>query len=106
VLFDVVLTFTELQKWLDDENIHLENCSESDFENLGGNRRQPTLPSGRRYVQDRLGSTVMSTDVDVLHVSGAEDVMDLLDSRSTLPCVTTRSSRCSVKADALKRTGI
>ena len=82
-VIDVVLTFTELQKWLDDENIHLENCSESDFENLGevGDSRLFPLEGGM-FKTGGINSDV--TDVDVLHVSGAEDVMDLLDSRSTL----------------------
>ncbi len=82
-VIDIVLTFTELKEWLDEENIHLENCAESDFENLGevGDSRLFPLEGGM-FRTGGIKSDV--TDVDVLHVSGAADVMDLLDSRSTL----------------------
>ncbi len=82
-VIDVVLTFTEIRKWFEDEDIHLENCSESDFECIGeiGDSRLFPLEGGM-FKTGGIHSDV--TAADVLHVSGAEDVMTLLDSPETL----------------------
>ncbi|SHI09999.1 Iron only hydrogenase large subunit, C-terminal domain [Sporobacter termitidis DSM 10068] len=75
---DAVLTFTELRSWLADENIDLAACPESRFESFG------TLDKARLFpLQGGLLKTgdvpCDGTNADVLHVSGAKDIIDLLD---------------------------
>ena len=80
---DVVLTFTETAEWLEEEGVHLENCLESDFERLGaiGNSRLFPLDGGML----RTGGIHSDVaDVHALHLSGAGEVMGLLDSPGTL----------------------
>lgn len=75
---DVVLTFSELQEWFDEEEIRLENCIESSFENqkdLGDARLFPI--QGGMLKTGAIASDI--ADTDVLHVSGTDDVMTLFD---------------------------
>ncbi|MDR1630844.1 MAG: 4Fe-4S binding protein [Oscillospiraceae bacterium] len=77
-IIDAVLTFTELQEWFDEEDIHLENCIESGFENkkdLGDARLFP-IQGGMLKTGNIAGDIA---DTDVLHVSGIDDVMTLFD---------------------------
>ncbi len=74
---DAVLTFVELKEWLAEEQIRLENCAESAFENSGeiGAARLFPIQGGM------LKTGGISSDVEsasIVHVSGVTDVMDLL----------------------------
>ena len=73
---DVALTFDELSEWLSSEGITLEDCSESSFDQfyeVGEARLFPIqggmLKAGNIHYD--------GTQPDVLHISGAEDVMGL-----------------------------
>lgn len=73
---DAVLTFTELLDWLEQEGIDLSTCTESDFESHG------TLDEARLFpLQGGMlktgGIACDGTEADVIHLSGAEDVMEL-----------------------------
>lgn len=75
---DWVLTFTELIKWFDDEGITLAECAESEFESFG------TLDKARLFPIQ--GGMLKTGDIDcdgtnqeVIHISGADNVKDLLD---------------------------
>ena len=75
---DAVLTFTELLHWLEEENIDLSTCSESGFESYGD------LKSARLFPLQ--GGLLKTSDVesdgtssDVVHLSGAGNVINLLD---------------------------
>jgi iron only hydrogenase large subunit-like protein/uncharacterized Fe-S cluster-containing protein len=73
---DVVLTFSELSQWLLSENILLENCSESNFDQFyetGVARLFPLLGGMLRTG----GIHSDGTQADVLHISGADDIMEL-----------------------------
>ncbi|MDR2729912.1 MAG: 4Fe-4S binding protein [Treponema sp.] len=77
---DVVLTFMELVEWFSDENIQLENCSESSFDQFYeiGDARLFPIQGGMLKTG---GIHNDGTQTDVLHISGADDVMELfLDS--------------------------
>jgi uncharacterized Fe-S cluster-containing protein len=76
---DCVITFAELQEWLKEENIDPNNCSESTFENIGqlGESRLFPIQGGMLKTG---GVASDGTDSEVIHISGAEDVMGLLDS--------------------------
>ncbi len=76
---DYVLTFNELKEWLFEEGIELKNCLESGFENPGeiGDCRLFPIQGGMLKAG---GIPSDGTDSQVLHVSGADDVMGLLDS--------------------------
>jgi iron only hydrogenase large subunit-like protein len=73
---DVVLTFTEISEWLESENIKLENCLESNFDQFyttGDARLFPVLGGMLRTG----GIQNDGTRTDVLHISGAEDILEL-----------------------------
>jgi len=73
---DVVLTFAELLQWLSSENIQLENCSESNFDqfnDIGDARLFPIM--GGMLKTGNIQND--GTQANVLHLSGAEDVIDL-----------------------------
>lgn len=75
---DAVLTFTELIQWLEEEGIDISNCEESGFESHG------MLDSARLFPLQggmlKTGSVDCDgTNASVLHVSGAEDVIELFD---------------------------
>ena len=73
---DSVLTFTELSQWLASEEIALEDCSESSFDRVSeiGSARLFPLQGGMLKTG---GIAADGTQADVLHVSGADDVMGL-----------------------------
>ncbi len=75
---DAVLTFTELLSWLDEEGIDLATCSESGFESLGDLHKSRLFPlqGGLLKTGD---ITCDGTNPDIVHVSGAHDVMGLFD---------------------------
>jgi iron only hydrogenase large subunit-like protein/uncharacterized Fe-S cluster-containing protein len=73
---DVVLTFTELSQWFSSENIQLEDCSESSFDRLYeiGDARLFPIQGGMLKTG---GIHSDGTQTDVLHMSGAEDILEL-----------------------------
>ena len=73
---DVALTFSELLEWLFAEDIQLENCSESSFDRLYeiGEARLFPIQGG---MLKTAGIHSDGTQQDVLHISGADDVMEL-----------------------------
>jgi iron only hydrogenase large subunit-like protein/uncharacterized Fe-S cluster-containing protein len=75
---DIVLTFSELTQWLEEEGIDLLTCSESGFESLGeiSNARLFPLQGGLLKTG---GIESGGTNADVLHISGASDVIGLLN---------------------------
>ncbi len=82
-LIDAVLTFNELNEWLEHDQIDLSQLEESAFdEPAPGPARSFALPSGSGHA-----AGVESGELDgrLLCVSGAEDVQDLLDSLDSLP---------------------
>lgn len=75
---DAVLTFAELRQWLEEEDITLSTCSESGFESYGelGNARLFPLQGGLL----KTGSIPYDgTNIDVMHLSGPEEVMRMLE---------------------------
>lgn len=75
---DAVLTFDELLQWLEEEKIELTTCSESGFESFGeiDNARLFPLQGGLLKTG---GIECDGTSLDVVHLSGSENVMKMLD---------------------------
>jgi len=73
---DVVITFTELKEWLRAENIALENCSESNFDQFSEISDARLFPIQGGMLKTG-GVKSDGTEENVLHVSGYEDVMGL-----------------------------
>ena len=73
---DVALTFAELSEWFLSEGILLENCSESGFDRVYhiGDARLFPIQGGMLKTG---GLLCDGTQADVLHVSGAQDCMEL-----------------------------
>ena len=73
---DVALTFEELLEWFEREDVVLEDCSESSFDRFYeiGDARLFPLQGGMLKAG---GIPSDGTQAEVLHVSGAEDVMGL-----------------------------
>jgi iron only hydrogenase large subunit-like protein/uncharacterized Fe-S cluster-containing protein len=73
---DAVLTFTELSEWFLSENIKLENCSESSFDRFyeTGSARLFPIQGGMLRTG---GIHSDGTQADVLHISGAQDIIEL-----------------------------
>ena len=73
---DIVLTFAELLEWFASENIQLENCSESSFDRFHeiGYARLFPIQGGMLKTG---GIPCDGTQADVLHVSGAQNVLEL-----------------------------
>lgn len=73
---DAALTFAELSQWFLSENISLENCSESGFDKCYeiGEARLFPIQGGMLKTG---GIECDGTRADVLHISGASDVMEL-----------------------------
>lgn len=79
---DAVLTFAELNDWLEEEEINLVNCAESSFENRGevGDSRLFPIQGG---MLKTAGILCDGTDPEIIHISGADDVIALFDSYET-----------------------
>ena len=73
---DAALTFAELSEWLLAENIQVENCSEGGFDRFyeAGEARLFPIQGGMLKTG---GLHCDGTQPDILHISGAEDVMCL-----------------------------
>jgi iron only hydrogenase large subunit-like protein len=75
---DAVLTFAELIQWLEEEGIELSTCSESGFESYGELDKARLFPLQGGLL--KTGSIDCDgTNIDVIHLSGSEEVMRLLD---------------------------
>jgi uncharacterized Fe-S cluster-containing protein len=75
---DAVLTFTELIQWFEEESIELSTCTESGFESYGYIDQARLFPLQGGLL--KTGSIECDgTNIDVIHISGAEDVMGLLN---------------------------
>ncbi len=75
---DGVLTFTEIMSWLKEEGIDLATCSESGFESPGRLEKARLFPlQGGLLKTGGIESSL--TDADITHISGAGDVIELLD---------------------------
>ncbi len=77
-IIDGVITFEELDEWLKQENIDLNDCPESSFDGIGktSGAKLFALPGGlleTAGIDDSLHSP------SVLHTSGADNTMMLLD---------------------------
>ena len=73
---DAVITFNELLAWLEEENIDLASCPESPFESAAFNARARLFPLQGGML--KTGEVPCDgTQDDTLHISGAEDVMEL-----------------------------
>ena len=80
---DFALTFSEVAQWMEEEGILIGNCSESSFENMGeiGDARLFPLQGGMLKTAGIAGDGVSG---DILHISGADDVMGLFDETDML----------------------
>jgi iron only hydrogenase large subunit-like protein len=75
---DAVLTFTELMQWFEEENIELSTCVESGFDSYGDIDMARLFPLQGGLL--KTGSIKCDgTNIDVIHISGADDVIRLLD---------------------------
>jgi len=73
---DAVLTFSELQKWLDDEGIELSDCDDGEFESFGNLEKARLFPlQGGMLKTGNLDCD--GTNYDVVHISGSEDVIEM-----------------------------
>jgi len=75
---DWVLTFTELIQWMEDENIRLDMCPESEFESFGVLDEARLFPLQGGMLKTG-GIECDGTSPDVIHISGSEDVQSILD---------------------------
>jgi uncharacterized Fe-S cluster-containing protein len=74
---DCALTFTELIEWMEEEGIDLEQCPESEFESFGDLDQARLFPLQGGMLKTG-GIQCDGTEPDVIHISGAEDVLDVL----------------------------
>lgn len=74
---DAVLTFSELQGWLAEENIDLAACPEGRFESCGDLRKARLFPLQGGLLKTG-GIECDGTNADIVHISGAHDIMSLL----------------------------
>ncbi len=82
-IVDEVLTFTELEQWLEEARIDLATCIESDFESPDPIAAHAQLADARLFALagGMLKTAAIASDgvrPDVLHTSGADAVMELL----------------------------
>ncbi len=76
---DEVITFTELLTWLEEENIDLSACPESQFESGWFNTQARLFPLQGGML--KTGEVACDgTQEDIIHVSGSEDVIELFSS--------------------------
>ena len=75
---DAVLTFTELQNWLNEEGIDVADCPAGSFESFGDLTKSRLFPLPGGLLKTG-GVPCDGTNADVLHMSGAHDIMSLLD---------------------------
>jgi iron only hydrogenase large subunit-like protein/uncharacterized Fe-S cluster-containing protein len=80
---DEVLTFIELDEWLEQEGIRLENCTESSFDRISeiGDARLFPILGGMLKTG---GVSSDGTQANVIHVSGAHEVLSLFSGEPDL----------------------
>lgn len=77
-IIDVVLTFTELKEWLDEEGIDLANCPESGLESVGDLQLARLFPlEGGMLKTGHVDYD--GTESEILCVSGDDNIMELLN---------------------------
>ena len=77
-VIDAVLTFSELQDWLTEEEINLANCSESGFESYGDLEKARLFPlQGGMLKTGNLSCE--ETNYDIIHISGPDDVINFFN---------------------------
>ena len=83
---DIVLTFKELQQWLQDENINPEHSLESGFDQgrFTGDARLFPLEGGMLKTGDIESST---EDKNILRISGGEEVINLFEDKETMKSI-------------------
>ncbi len=74
---DAVLTFDELDEWLQEEDVVLSRCPESGFETFGEVREARLFPLEGGLLKTA-GIASEAGDAAVLRISGAQDVIELL----------------------------
>ena len=79
---DAVLTFSELLDWFGAEDIRLENCPESGFESFAPIGRSRLFPLQGGMLKTG-GINSDGTDPDVIHISGAGDVIRFFNGGET-----------------------
>jgi iron only hydrogenase large subunit-like protein/uncharacterized Fe-S cluster-containing protein len=75
---DAVLTFSELTAWLKEEDVRLENCSESGFDRIDAIGAARLFPLAGGMLKTG-GVQSDGTNSDILHISGATDVINLFN---------------------------
>ncbi len=75
---DAVLTFTELRDWLCEEDLSLENCSDSGFEGCGdlGDSRLFPIQGGMLKTG---GIACDGLCAEIIHISGPDEVISLFE---------------------------
>ncbi|NLN82866.1 MAG: 4Fe-4S dicluster domain-containing protein [Firmicutes bacterium] len=76
---DEVLTFVELMDWLQEEEVNVASCPESDFDNAGDYMKARLYP----LQSGMLKTCELETDIDsaeILHISGPDELISLFDS--------------------------
>ena len=76
-IVDCVLTFAELKQWLEQENIDLNNCEQSAFDDVvGGNARFFPLAGGEIKTHEK-GSDII--EPNIVSISGFDDINEALE---------------------------
>lgn len=75
---DAVLTFEEILEWLDQENIRLEDCTESGFESYGDLTNARMFPVQGGMLRT-CGVSTDSTETQILHMSGEDNLKALFE---------------------------
>ncbi|QOR34289.1 4Fe-4S binding protein [Clostridium sp. 'deep sea'] len=81
-IIDAVLTFTELNNMLQEHEINLNNCPESDFDNAIslGHSKLFALPGGMLKTAGIVDDGIKN---EVINISGANNIMNLFDVLNT-----------------------
>lgn len=80
---DLVLTFNEVNEWLEKEGISLDNCPESGFDNFYplGKAKLFSIPGG---MLKTMGIAQIDNDAQIVQASGLDQVKMLFDDPQTL----------------------
>lgn len=80
-VIDAVLTFAEVSQWLDEANVDLAHCEESDFDELPPQDARLFALEGGALRTSKLATDILATDV--VSVSGFDDVEAAIDAIPT-----------------------
>ncbi len=75
---DAVLTFREIIEWFEQENIKLEDCTESGFESYGDLTHARMFPIQGGMLRT-CGVSADSTETEILHMSGEDNIKALFE---------------------------